>query len=223
MRLYVSRLFFAVVTALLAAGSAEAQTADIDCVALVDSVGTRIARAVQEVENNATDFYIRHNGLAIPLRVLNQIIVGSTGAQGGIGHGDIAWFTDANCSSPPLIAVKESVNRTILPASVVVAEQNVFYSDPTSVPQRIEVLSLKHDGIEICSPASPQLIATVPAIAQFELPQYTSPYHLEPEPCSTPEPEQFINGCISKNGTLKIVDDPAGCTSRETPITLLRP
>ena len=27
---------------------------------------------------------------------------------------------------------------------------------------------------------------------------------------------QVINGCVSKNGTLKIVADPSDCTSRET-------
>jgi len=30
---------------------------------------------------------------------------------------------------------------------------------------------------------------------------------------------QVINGCISKNGTLKIVADPSDCSSRETPIS----
>ena len=30
---------------------------------------------------------------------------------------------------------------------------------------------------------------------------------------------QVINGCVSKNGTLKVVSDPSDCTSRETPIS----
>ena len=41
------------------------------------------------------------------------------------------------------------------------------------------------------------------------------------EPPADPDPEQIINGCIRTNGTLKIVDDPAGCSSRETPISWL--
>ena len=32
---------------------------------------------------------------------------------------------------------------------------------------------------------------------------------------------QVINGCISKNGTLKIVNDPADCSDRETPTSWL--
>ena len=35
-------------------------------------------------------------------------------------------------------------------------------------------------------------------------------------------PEQIINGCVkNKSGSLRIVADPADCTSRETPISLL--
>ena len=62
---------------------------------------------------------------------------------------------------------------------------------------------------------------TVPAF-NFTLPTFTPPFHLEPEDCFTsdePDPEQFINGCIKSNGTLTIVDDPADCTLKETPIS----
>ena len=39
-----------------------------------------------------------------------------------------------------------------------------------------------------------------------------------------PEPEQIINACMkNKGGALRIVADPADCTARETPITLLGP
>ena len=38
-----------------------------------------------------------------------------------------------------------------------------------------------------------------------------------------PDPEQIINGCVKNNGTLNIVDNPAGCGSQETPISLLSP
>lgn len=225
MRAYCSCLLLALVAALFIPISAGAQ-ADIDCVALVDSDSTRVARAVQDVEVNAIDFYVRHNGLAIPLRVVNQTIVGSTGTQTIIGDGGIVWFVDADCSSQPLIPVSENLNSTILPASAVVAEQNVYYSDPASVPQRIEVLSLKHDDNGICSPDTRE-IAAVPAVAQFEIPQYMSPYHLEPEPCFTPpdpDPEQIINACVkNKGGAMRMVADPADCTARETPITLLSP
>jgi len=36
-----------------------------------------------------------------------------------------------------------------------------------------------------------------------------------------PDPEQFINGCIKKNGTIKVVDDPVECSAGETPISWL--
>ena len=32
---------------------------------------------------------------------------------------------------------------------------------------------------------------------------------------------QVINGCIKSNSTLKIVNDPADCSDRETPISWL--
>ena len=44
MRLYVSRLLFALVAALLTPISAEAQVSDVDCAAIIDSDGTRVAR-----------------------------------------------------------------------------------------------------------------------------------------------------------------------------------
>jgi len=71
---------------------------------------------------------------------------------------------------------------------------------------------------------SPQTIGDVVPAYSFTLPIYAPPFHLEPEPCSTPpepDPEQFIQGCISKNGTLKIVADPADCRARETPLSWL--
>ena len=51
---------------------------------------------------------------------------------------------------------------------------------------------------------------------------FTPPFPPEPEPCFTPDepdPEQFIHGCIKTNGTLKIVNDRADCSDRETPIS----
>ena len=49
MRLYVSLPLSALVIALLSAIPAEAQTTDVDCVALVDSAGARVARAFPDV------------------------------------------------------------------------------------------------------------------------------------------------------------------------------
>jgi hypothetical protein len=67
--------------------------------------------------------------------------------------------------------------------------------------------------------------ASYPALKMTIL-AFVPPFHLEPEPCFTPpdpDPEQVINGCVkNKGGTLRIVADPADCTSRETPISWLR-
>ena len=38
----------------------------------------------------------------------------------------------------------------------------------------------------------------------------------------SPASAQVINGCVKGNGTLKIVNDPAECSHRETPISWLR-
>lgn len=134
---------------------------------------------------------------------------------------------DATCSTTPFIAVPVAATSTILPRSAAIG-QDVYYSDPPSVPENVTFQSListdvGHTGSCETTNRTEEVVA---APHHFTIPQYTPPFVIEPEECFTPpdpDPEQIINGCISKNGTLKIVADAADCSSRETPITLLSP
>jgi hypothetical protein len=109
----------------------------------------------------------------------------------------------------------------------VVAGQEVYYTEPGAVLQTVRVLSVRHSHTGGICATTDVTTEYAPVIGQFTLPQYTPPFTIEPEACFTPEdpdPEQIINGCVkNKGGTLRIVADPAECTPRETPITLLSP
>ncbi len=213
MRSFVACLLFALVAALLTPSSAGAQT-DAECVAVYDADGTRVARAGVGSDAPAGDtfevkIFLAHSGVMAQLGVRRDTLEGN--AQ--------LFFTSANCTGNAFMA-----RNTIQPQAHLVGT-DVWYPD-TLVP----VLGLTSQSVRqafsgTCQTTSDNIPAAAPAL-NFTLPTFTPPFHLEPEPCSTPpdpDPEQFINGCISKNGTLKIVADPADCTARETPITLLGP
>ena len=212
MRAYVSCLLFSLVTALLIPISAEAQVIDVDCVAIIDSGGARVARTELIDDFQVRVFHIEHNGFAVPFRLISQEIYGTRNE---------VRFTDTACSSAPF--VNFAGNLTPSPTSAVIG-QDVYYAEPSSVGKFVAVQSEIRTDTGSCKSSSDPAANVVPALHHFTIPSYTPPFTIEPEPCSTPpDPEQFINGCISKNGTLKIVADPADCSSRETPITLLGP
>lgn len=161
--------------------------------------------------NDVPVFYIEDNGFAVPLRLVGQTIYGTRNQ---------VRFTDTTCSSAPYVNYLTSEPS---PISVVIG-QDVYYSDPSSVRQFLPVQSEIRTDSGNCEsdliPAAP----VVPALHHFTIPQYTPPFFIEPELCFTPDeptPEQFINGCISKNGTLKIVAEATDCSPRETPISWL--
>jgi hypothetical protein len=123
----------------------------------------------------------------------------------------------------PFIVVPVAAISTILPRSAVIG-QDVYYSDPPSVPQAVAMLS--HISTDIGHSGSCQEVTrtevAVPAPHHFTIPLYNPPFSIEPEACFTPaDPGQAVNGCIKSNGTIKIVNDPADCSSRETPISWL--
>jgi hypothetical protein len=62
----------------------------------------------------------------------------------------------------------------------------VYYSNPFSVQQSIQALSFRDQGTEICETFN-QPRDAAPAV-QFTIPEYTTPFHLEPEACYTPDP-----------------------------------
>ena len=206
MRLFVACLSVALVAALLIPISASAQT-DAECVAVHDSNGTRVGRAHS---GDTTDIHLSHQGRVVMLRV---------GRDGFQSNGRV-WFIGANCTGEAFMSA--SGGTVTDPAIIVGAD--VWYPDQ-SLPDATILPASALEAQGNCVARDTEVGSAVPAF-NFTLPTYTTPFHFEPEPCTTPEepdPEQFINGCISKNGTLKIVADPADCTSRETPITLLGP
>lgn len=86
---------------------------------------------------------------------------------------------------------------------------DVWHPDTLAMPAPLSPGSVRQAESGQCSNSVGAESSTVPAL-NFTLPTFTPPFHLEPEPCFTPEepdPEQFINGCIKKNGTIKVVDD----------------
>jgi hypothetical protein len=173
MRLYVSLLLLALFTALLTPISAEAQASDVDCVALFDSDGTRVAR-VQSVNSSNLTFLKVHNGFPVVLQFFEN---------GFRTRDDSVWFTDANCLSTAFVA-SDSENA-ISPSAII--GQDVYYADPAAVPQNVQVLSYLSEADGSCQPTNTFQDAA-PVIGQFTLPQYTPPFHLEPEPCYTPSP-----------------------------------
>jgi hypothetical protein len=92
--------------------SAGAQT-DVDCVALVDSDGNRVARLLGN-QHVTPVFYIEDNGFAVPLLVGGQAIFGTRNQL---------RFTDTTCSSAPYV---NSQVTPVSPISVVIG-QDVYY------------------------------------------------------------------------------------------------
>ncbi len=207
MRLYVSCLLVALVTALLIPISAGAQES-ADCAAVFDSTGARIAR-VQHYEDPYVIAFLNHNGNLVPIRA---------------GHGRISGFqeqklfyTEPDCVSDSFIVHAPS-SRFMYSRRV---GSSIVYADPNGVSEDVGYQSI-NDVIHGCL-TTIGIAHGVVSTLQFTLPTFTSPFKVKPEPCFTPpdpDPEQIINACVkNKSGTLRIVADPADCTPRETPIS----
>jgi hypothetical protein len=102
---------------------------------------------------------------------------------------------------------------------------DVWFPDTTATPATLlSPISGRNTPDGTCANIAGNVSSTVPAL-HFTLPTFAPPFHLEPEPCFIPEdpdPEQVVNGCVKdKNGSLRIVSDPADCSPRETPISWL--
>ena len=213
MHLYVSFLLFALFVPVFGSTPAEAQSGDVDCLAIVDAEGTRVARVILDV-HAVQFFYKEHDGFAVPLTLSQQAIRGTLSR---------IWFTDDNCSSTPFTEIQ--ITQPM--ATSVLIGQEVYYAEPFAITQEIQALSYLSDQEECQSPdPTPSAVVATPITHQFTLPQYMPPFTVEPETCAAapePDPEQVVNGCVKDaNGTLRIVADPTDCNARETPITWLR-
>ncbi len=215
MRLYVSCLLFALVTALLIPISASAQT-DAECAAIYDSVGTRVARASLHPASGL--LAIKSSIIAYALFEHDGRLATLIATKDGLFGGGTAYM-GSNCTPPVYMSRSDS-----LQPQAYLAGNVVWYPDTAATPAGITTSYWRSPGSGSCTGGTTFLSDAVPAYT-FTLPDFTPPFHLEPEPCFTPpdpEPEPVINACMkNKSGTLRIVADPADCTSRETPITLL--
>jgi hypothetical protein len=186
MRLYVVIVLFVLVAALLVPISASAQ-ADVDCVAIVESDGTRVARATHLGSEDQTSFYLGHNGFAVPLILVNQAFVGSGNKNSGNpGDGKTIYFMDATCSTTPFIRVTIAGASSVLPRSAVIGRE-VYYSEP-AVRQIAEFLSFISTDLGQSGNCE-QIIQTEFAVSaphNFTISQYTPPFIVEPEACYTP-------------------------------------
>jgi len=205
MRLYVPCFLFALVAALLVPITVEAQVTDAECLAVYDENGTRIARTTWNELTNGFVF-LAHQGRVAMVKIKRRGISGELSLR----------FTDTGCTGDAYM----HPGGDLQPLAHVIGNQ-VWYPDTQAVEVSVQISSIRESGSDHCDDYAPRYYSLLPAY-NFTLPSYTPPFHLEPEPCSPPpDPEQFINGCIKNNGTLKIVDDPADCASNESPITLL--
>ena len=201
MRLYV----FALITALLVPISASAQT-DAECAAIHDWNGTRVGR-VQHADTGGARVLFDDGG-----RI--AMVTFDRNSTRSIGE---VFFTGGNCTGDMFM-----YSQGLVAIEAHVVGSDVWYPDLSAAPVLIQMES-KYLSDGRCSEGSFAIGGVLPAYT-FTLPTFTPPFHLEPEACFTPpDPEQVINGCITKNGTLKIVADPTDCSPRETPITLLSP
>ncbi|MBW2543374.1 MAG: hypothetical protein JRF15_14910 [Deltaproteobacteria bacterium] len=213
MNLHTSLRLLALLIPLLHAISAKAQSGDVNCAAIVDADGTRVARAMLDV-HAVQFFYKGHDGFAVPLSLSQQTIRGTANR---------IWFTDENCSEIGFIEIQSSQPT---PTSVRIG-QDVYYVEPFAMTQEIQAYSYMSDQ-EGCQPTNPNptSVDATPVTHEFALPQYTPPFTVEPEDCSAPpepDPERIVYGCVKhQNGALRIVEGPADCNAREAPISWLR-
>jgi hypothetical protein len=202
MRLYVSSLLLALVTALLIPISAGAQES-ADCAAVIDSDGARVARW-----QGGSQILLGHQGRVAGLEVSMSALSGSA----------FLYFDGLDCEGDEYM----KWHPDLQPEALLVGT-DVWFPDTTATPATLLApISQRHKDDGTCTNIGGNAGSAVPAL-HFTLPTFAPPFHLEPEPCFTPpdpDPEQIINGCVkNKNGTLRIVTDPADCTSRETPIS----
>jgi hypothetical protein len=203
MRLYVSSLLFALVTALLIPITAFAQ-ADVRCVAVYDSTGVRVGPASQSEQ--ITTLLLNQDGRIVRLNVTRSRLEGSSSV----------YFTRPNCSGDAYM--KAAPLQPL--ASKPYTSNDVWYPDTLAEIEVIDPQSQLSGGSSCASAGGPY--GSYPAL-KMTLPAFAPPFHLEPEACYTPEdpdPEQIINACVkNKGGALRIVADPEDCTPRETPIS----
>jgi hypothetical protein len=119
-------------------------------------------------------FYEEHNGIAVPLYIQGQALTGLE---------DNIYFADASCSSEPFL-YDRPLDLTVVSG---VMGQDVFYNFPSTGLQNLQYNSRFDTKSETCI-ATSDSSELLPAVYNFTIPQYITPFHLEPEACYTPSP-----------------------------------
>jgi hypothetical protein len=178
MRLYVSCRFFILVAAFHIPSSAVAQT-DVDCVAIFDALGDRVARVVTAIENSPA-FYIENNGFAFPFRLKDQLIYGTR---------DALYFADSTCSGTPYLLANGEIPPSPSPVSVAHGP-DVYYAEPDAPQVSIGLGGRRRTDTWVCEGSGLPGGANGAWAAQqfFVIPKYQSPFTIEPEACFVPPP-----------------------------------
>ncbi len=172
MRLYVTCLLIALVGALLIPISAEAQLTDAACVAVYDANGDRVAHAPWGFIQGSPSVFFIHQGRIAPLEIYRDEIRGRSSL----------YFTGSNCTGATYMSPFGD-----LPVPAHAVGNDVWYADTQATAASVQYGSARSEGAGVCTNQLGTLNDALPAY-NFTLPNYTPPFHLEPEPCFTPNP-----------------------------------
>jgi hypothetical protein len=151
MRLYVSSLLFALVTALLFPVTAEAQHTNADCAAIIDSDGTRVARY-----QGGSAVLFDHQG-----RVVRFSLVSKTRLDASAN----LWFTGANCTGDEYMKWESAVTPLAHHVGT-----DVWYPDTTATPSSQFIGSDKQADSGQCNPVGSTQDFRVEPIGEWGLP-----------------------------------------------------
>jgi hypothetical protein len=167
MRLYVVFVLFALVTALLIPISASAQT-DAECLGVYDAFNDRVGRA--DSIGQRMEVLFSDQGHAAQLEVSRESLLGDD--QQGV------WFSGADCTGDIYMTQKEDLIQIAY-----LDGNDLWYPDTKATPVLFAATSVFDDGT--CYSES-RLLPLVPGFHSTV--SFTPPFHVELEPCYTPDP-----------------------------------
>lgn len=197
------KLLFIIIMAFISVFASAQESAD--CIGIYDSVGVRVASATSGDGSTLSSFFVQINGIPVELSVIHNEIRGS---------GRVV-FTDTTCSINPFF--EQKADNLFISGKGAFIGDTLYYTNPISLNQILTVNSFVQSGTEDCVEEFIPNISGFPA-AQTIFPEFTPPFHLEPEFC----PQDVIHACVKViSGSLKVVDGPLDCAMNEVPISWL--
>ena len=168
MRQILTALLSCLITALLLPISASAQ-ADTFCTAAYDADGYRVGLATQS--DAFTTLLLNQGGRIVRLNIGPTQITGNA----------TVFYTGAGCSGNTYMLLNELQPLAGKDAAL----NDVWYPDTLALPTTVNLLSERSNSGPCVTDF--QIREVVPAL-NLTLPQFTPPFHLEPEACYTPDP-----------------------------------